>query len=383
LLPSRYEPFGLVVGEALACGLPTVVSDQVGAGEGVSGLVCRRFPDGDLDAFEREVRKLLRDLERDEPGIRSAAVAQARAQFAPEVIGAQLQTILRQAVLDDPSRGHVRHVVTQRGVHRLLRRVPPSWVRAAGRLQFTYPWLRPVVARLAARAADAENVIPHGVAAGLWFRGTGGYPGYVLGTSEPEQQALLQAELGAGDVFYDIGANIGFFSTLAGRLVGPTGRVFAFEPFPLSADRAEANAALNSFDHVTVIRAAVGRAPGRATLAVSDHHATHRIVADGDGIEVDVVGLDDWLRNRDVPPPTLVMIDAEGAELEVLEGMLEVMAIHRPVVTCEVHWLGAAFTDFFAERVAPLGYSLSGLAGDVTTGAGRWHAVLRPVGSTR
>ncbi|HWF51439.1 MAG TPA: FkbM family methyltransferase [Solirubrobacteraceae bacterium] len=383
LLPSRYEPFGLVVGEALACGLPTVVSDQVGAGESVSELVCRRFPDGDLDAFEREVRKLLGDLERDESGIRSAAAAQARGLFAPGAIGAQLRDILREAVTDEPSPAPGRRSVAQRAAHRLLRRLPPAWVRGAGRLQFKYPWLRPVVACLAARVADAETVIAHGVGAGLRFRGTGGYPGYVLGTSEPEEQALLQAELGPGAVFYDIGANVGFFSTLAGRLVGPTGRVFAFEPFPLSADRAEANAALNHLGQVTVIRAAVGRGPGRATLAVSDHHATHRIVPDGEGIEVDVVSIDDWLRNGDVPPPTLVMIDAEGAELDVLEGMLEVMAKHRPVVTCEVHWLGEAFTDFFAQRVAPLGYALSALSGEVTAEAARWHAVLRPAGSPR
>jgi FkbM family methyltransferase len=227
--------------------------------------------------------------------------------------------------------------------------------------------------------ADAETVIPHGVGAGLRFCGTGGYPGYVLGTSEPDEQALLETELEPGDVFYDIGANIGFFSTLAGRLVGPTGRVFAFEPYPLSADRAEANAALNSFEHVTIVQAAVGRGPGSATLAIRGDAATHHIATGGDGISVDVVGIDNWMRSCGVRPPTFVMIDAEGAELEVLEGMLEVLAGHHPVVACEVHWLGPAFTDFFSERIAPLGYSLSALGGEVTTELVRWHAVLRPI----
>jgi glycosyltransferase involved in cell wall biosynthesis len=97
LLPSRYEPFGLVVGEALATGLPAVVSDEVGAGEPVSQLVCRRFADGDLDAFEREVRNLLEDLERDEQRIRSAAIAEARRLFSPEVVGSRLMAILREA----------------------------------------------------------------------------------------------------------------------------------------------------------------------------------------------------------------------------------------------------------------------------------------------
>jgi glycosyltransferase involved in cell wall biosynthesis len=96
LSPSRFEPFGLVVAEALASGLPTVVSDQVGAAETVSGLVCRRFPDGDLDAFERVVRGLLSDLETDEEQIRSAAIAEARRLFAPDVVGMRLLEILRE-----------------------------------------------------------------------------------------------------------------------------------------------------------------------------------------------------------------------------------------------------------------------------------------------
>jgi FkbM family methyltransferase len=180
-------------------------------------------------------------------------------------------------------------------------------------------------------------------------------------------------------VFYDIGANVGFFSTLAGRLVGPSGRVFAFEPFPLSADRAEANALLNGFKHVTVVRAAAGHRTDRQILAISDHDSTHRLASGVAGIPVEVVSIDDWMRAGRVPAPTLVMIDAEGAEVAVLEGMLDLLALHRPVVACEVHWLGLTFTEFFANRIAPLGYSLSALTGGVPTDLVRWHAVLRPV----
>lgn len=60
--PSHYEPFGLTVGEALACGLPVVASDKVGAAENVDALCCRRFPSGDMDALEREVRRLYEEL---------------------------------------------------------------------------------------------------------------------------------------------------------------------------------------------------------------------------------------------------------------------------------------------------------------------------------
>jgi glycosyltransferase involved in cell wall biosynthesis len=60
--PSHYEPFGLTVGEALACGLPVVASDKVGAAENVDALCCRVFPAGDMDALEKQVRRLFEEL---------------------------------------------------------------------------------------------------------------------------------------------------------------------------------------------------------------------------------------------------------------------------------------------------------------------------------
>ena len=75
--PSHYEPFGLTVGEALACGLPVVASSKVGAAENVDALCCRRFPPGDMDALEREVRRLHADLR---SAGRKEIMAKARAE---------------------------------------------------------------------------------------------------------------------------------------------------------------------------------------------------------------------------------------------------------------------------------------------------------------
>ena len=97
LLPSRYEPGGLVIGEALAHGTPVVVSDVIGSAEPVSPDCCRRFPDGDMDAFEREVRRLVADTLADRRPLRAAAAAEARRHFAPDKVGADLTRILRLA----------------------------------------------------------------------------------------------------------------------------------------------------------------------------------------------------------------------------------------------------------------------------------------------
>jgi protein-L-isoaspartate O-methyltransferase len=75
---------------------------------------------------------------------------------------------------------------------------------------------------------------------------------YLDGVGEPEVQAALQKYLHPGMVFYDIGANIGFFSLLAARLVGKEGRVAAFEADPEIARRLREHAARNEFGWITV-----------------------------------------------------------------------------------------------------------------------------------
>lgn len=99
LCPSHFEPFSLVVAEALAAGIPVVASDEVGAAEDVDPEVCRRFPAGDMAAFEREVRRLLEDLERPGEADRLARLArdEARRRFDPGEIGAELGRLLSEA----------------------------------------------------------------------------------------------------------------------------------------------------------------------------------------------------------------------------------------------------------------------------------------------
>ena len=90
LVPSPYEPGSIVTAEALGCGLPVVLSDQIGNAEAVSGPHHRSHPPGDVDALEAAVRELLDELDRDEPALRRSARANAEAAFAPEVVVGRL-----------------------------------------------------------------------------------------------------------------------------------------------------------------------------------------------------------------------------------------------------------------------------------------------------
>jgi glycosyltransferase involved in cell wall biosynthesis len=83
--PSKYEPFGLVVAEALASGIPVVASDEVGATEGVDPGCCSVFRSGDLGALERAVREMIARIESGaRPEIAHLARAEAERHFSVE-----------------------------------------------------------------------------------------------------------------------------------------------------------------------------------------------------------------------------------------------------------------------------------------------------------
>ena len=93
-------------------------------------------------------------------------------------------------------------------------------------------------AKLVPRDSLAWVQVQNGPAQGLWLHlnPRTGSP-FVAGGGEPAVQAALSKHLRPGMVFYDIGSNIGFFSLIAARLVGPRGRVIAFEADPAVAAR--------------------------------------------------------------------------------------------------------------------------------------------------
>lgn len=201
--------------------------------------------------------------------------------------------------------------------------------------------------RLAAQVGRRLGMYPYlqvraGVGRGLRISLAQASGNYVTGTNElPVQQALAE-HLGQGDVFYDIGSNIGFFSLLAARLVGPDGKVFAFEPVPANARRIRANADRNRFSHVDVLEVAVGReAAGTASLTLSRHPGGASLFdeapPDATGtMEVATTTIDELIRTGRINPPSLVKVDVEGTELDVLAGMRATIAAHSPVLIVEL-----------------------------------------------
>lgn len=212
---------------------------------------------------------------------------------------------------------------------------------------------------------------------------------YSVGTNELPVQEAIRDHLSPGAVFFDVGANVGFFSLLAARLVGPTGAVHAFEPVPANAACIRANVAANRFGNVTVWPMAVGRAPGTATMRLARHPGGATLAGDlqdpAGTLTVEVVTLDGLVGRGALPAPTLVKVDVEGAEADVLAGMTAVLDEHRPVVLVEAD---AASADGVAAKTAELvgqleghGYATAPLG--VSYAETAWqvrHVLARPVG---
>ncbi len=95
--PAKYEPFGLTVGEALASGVPVVVTTEVGAGEGVDPSCCTVVTPGDLDALEDAVREMLARIEADGDALRARARREAEIHFDPKRVARLVLDALEDA----------------------------------------------------------------------------------------------------------------------------------------------------------------------------------------------------------------------------------------------------------------------------------------------
>lgn len=163
-----------------------------------------------------------------------------------------------------------------------------------------------------------------------------------LTSYEPEVRRTLSHVVRPGQVAYDVGANVGLFTSLLSHLVGEGGRVVAFEPEENNASCLEASVRHSPLPNVTLERRAVGRSTGSENFDHRGGAFSGRLVGPGgyavtqNVTAVAVISLDDYVAGG-ASPPDLVKIDVEGNELLVLQGMTRLLREHRPMILCEVH----------------------------------------------
>jgi FkbM family methyltransferase len=168
-----------------------------------------------------------------------------------------------------------------------------------------------------------------------WIVGSSNH-GCWLGCYEYEKQRDFQRAIEPGDVVYDIGANVGFYTLLSSILVGAEGRVYAFEPLPSNLRDLHRHLAINHVNNCTVIEAAVGSTECEARFDPSSDHHQGRLSETG-ALLVRQVSLDSLLSKGAITPPSVMKIDIEGAEVECMRGAAETIRGYRPTIFLATH----------------------------------------------
>lgn len=180
-----------------------------------------------------------------------------------------------------------------------------------------------------------------------------------LGLYELRKTAEIRRRLAPGGVFVDIGSSEGDFALIAARIVGPTGRVHAFEPEPGNIATIKENVALNRFDNVTVHGVALSDQDGEAELHRSTVSGWHSLLPGLEHRERDVVRVPvARLDGLDLGRIAMMKIDVEGAEMAVLEGARETIARDRPVILLDTHPSFGVDVGALQGFIAALGYDV-------------------------
>ncbi len=154
------------------------------------------------------------------------------------------------------------------------------------------------------------------------------------GEWEGEIYQALRPLVGPGDTVLDVGAHVGYSTLLFAQWVGPSGKVYSFEPFAPLVEQIRANVSLNAFDErVEIISAGVSDVAGNAdfykprgsnsgvgSLAKPGKKATP--------VSIQTLRLDDWIRTHELTGVALCKLDIEGAEGRALAGMAEALGAH-------------------------------------------------------
>jgi FkbM family methyltransferase len=156
---------------------------------------------------------------------------------------------------------------------------------------------------------------------------------YYFGVWEPEITDVVSTRLRPGDGFIDVGANVGYYSLLASALVGQHGTVVALEPAPVSFTALARNLKLNRARNVRALNVAASDRPGQISLihGPSTNRGLTRISPAVPTAElVDAQPLSALVEPEEFARVRLVKIDVEGAESEVIDGMLPLLEWARP-----------------------------------------------------
>lgn len=145
---------------------------------------------------------------------------------------------------------------------------------------------------------------------------------------EPLETEIVKNRIKRNNTVLDIGANIGYYTLLFAKLVGPKGKVFAFEPDPNNFALLEKNVLVNNYRNIVLVQKAVSNETGKTRLYLSPYNkGDHRIYDSHDGrksIGIETVNLVDYFKDHG-EKIDFIKIDTQGSEGAIIEGMLPLL----------------------------------------------------------
>ena len=191
-------------------------------------------------------------------------------------------------------------------------------------------------------------------------------PSFVPRSTEMLKEELFIDGLDfTGQTVFDIGGDQGIYTLFFARKVGRNGKVFTFEPNPISYGHIVTNVELNGFDHVQINNIALGANPGKIKLVFPELDPGRGTADEGIGeqisgeataktIETKVKTVDMLVGSGELPKPDFAKIDVEGYERPVLEGMHDTIERWHPRLFIEIHGATQALKRENISRVVAL-----------------------------
>jgi FkbM family methyltransferase len=154
---------------------------------------------------------------------------------------------------------------------------------------------------------------------------------------EPDAVAVIDSLVQEGDVCLDLGANVGALTMAIARRVGQSGKVYAFEPGPVTYPRLVHNLEMNPSIRQRVVPLQLGVADRAGVLywQEEEDNRGNASLLGMTGTRVDVVSVDEHFDRTALARLDFVKIDVEGMEHEVLVGGRRTLERHRPVIYLE------------------------------------------------
>jgi len=182
---------------------------------------------------------------------------------------------------------------------------------------------------------------------------------YFLGEYEKNEIDYLYAHLKKGDIFIDLGGNIGLFSLNASKIVGDEGKIYAFEAFTPNYNHFRKHIDINHFNNIKLEHLAVADKKGFIEILYDETY--HNVGMASSFLQeytakekVESISLDEYAKQQQISRIDLIKIDIEGGEYSALTGMREILMHYRPKILIEINNIALKSSNRSEEELVSL-----------------------------